>query len=166
MATTNGPLHRLESWVCVLQRIVDVAVIIGAQVLVHAVYVEPWTDQTTTITVIAMLVFGIAAEVGGLYRPWRMGTVLQEVREAIITWLAVPIALFAFWFLTKTATHYSRVASTAWFVFAPLLLTAVRVGVRTAVRILRSKGHNVRRAAILGCTKDADRLAEAFEARP
>jgi len=166
MATTNGPLHRLESWVCVLQRIVDVAVIIGAQVLVHAVYVEPWTDQTTTITVIAMLIFGIAAEVGGLYRPWRMGTVLQEVREAIITWLAVPIALFAFWFLTKTATHYSRVASTAWFVFAPLLLTAVRVGVRTAVRILRSKGHNIRRAAILGCTKDADRLAEAFEARP
>ena len=166
MATTNGPLRRLESWVCALQRIVDIAIIIGAQVLAHAVYPEAWSEQTTTITVIALLVFGFAAELGGLYRPWRTGTILREIKDALVAWLAVPLALFAFWFFTKTAADHSRVASFAWFAFAPLFLSTVRVGVRTALRLMRIKGRNIHRVAILGCTKDAERLAETFEAQP
>jgi putative colanic acid biosynthesis UDP-glucose lipid carrier transferase len=164
--TTNGPLRRLESWVCALQRIVDVLIIIGAQALAHALYPEPWTDQTTTITVIALLVFGLASEMQGLYRPWRTGTILQESKDALIAWLAVPVALFAFWFFTKTASHYSRVASFAWFAFTPLLLCAVRIGARIVMRILRIRGRDLRRVGILGCTKDAERLTEAFETRP
>jgi putative colanic acid biosynthesis UDP-glucose lipid carrier transferase len=166
MTANNGPLHRLESWVSTLQRLVDGAIIIIAQVLAHAVYVEPWRDQTTTITVIALLVFGLAAEVGGLYRPWRTVTILREVEDALLSWISVPLVLFAFWFLTKTATHYSRVTSFTWFVLAPLLLCAVRVGVRSILRILRARGRNSRRVAILGCTVDAERLAEALEVRP
>ena len=166
MSETNGPLRRLESWVCSLQRLVDVLIIIGAQALAHAVYREPWSEQTTTVTVIALLVFGLAAELNGLYRPWRMGTIVGEAKDATLAWLAAPTALFAFWFFSKTATHYSRVASFAWFVFAPLLLCSVRVGARMALRVLRVKGRNIRRVAILGCTKDAQRLTEAFEAMP
>jgi putative colanic acid biosynthesis UDP-glucose lipid carrier transferase len=165
--TTNGPLRRLESWVCALQRIVDVLIIIGAQALAHALYPEPWSDQTTTITVIALLVFGFASEMGGLYRPWRTGTILQESKDALIAWLAVPVALFAFWFFTKTASHYSRIASFAWFALTPLLLCAVRIGARSIVmRILRIRGRDLRRVGILGCTRDAERLTEAFETMP
>jgi len=166
MAPTNGPLRRLESWVCALQRIVDVVIIIGAQILAHQVYPEAWSEQTTSITVIALLVFGFTAELGGLYRPWRTGSILREIKDALVAWLAVPLALFAFWFFTKTATHHSRVASFAWFAFAPLFLCTVRVGVRTALRLMRVRGRNIRRVAILGCTKDAERLAETFEAQP
>ena len=166
MAPTNGPLRRLESWVCALQRLVDVVIIIGAQALAHAVYPEAWSEQTTTITVIALLVFGLAAEFGGLYRPWRTGSILREIKDALVAWLAVPLALFAFWFFTKTATYHSRVASFAWFAFAPFLLCTVRVGVRTALRLVRVRGRNIRHVAILGCTKDAERLAETFEAQP
>lgn len=163
---TNGPLRRLESWVCALQRMVDVLIIIGAQALAHTLYPEPWTDQTTTITVIALLVFGFASEMEGLYRPWRTGTILQESKDAMIAWLAVPVALFAFWFFTKTASHYSRIASFAWFAFTPLFLCAVRIGARIVMRILRMRGRDLRRVGILGCTKDAERLTEAFDTRP
>ena len=166
MTETNGPLHRLESWVCASQRLVDVLLIIGAQVLAHTLFPEPWSDQTTTVTVIALLVFGFSAELSGLYRPWRTGTVLREAKDAVLAWLAVPTILFAFWFFTKTATHYSRVASFAWFVFAPLLLCAMRIGIRSVLRVLRIQGRNVRRVAILGYTKDAERLAQSFEAMP
>jgi Undecaprenyl-phosphate glucose phosphotransferase len=152
--------------VCALQRLVDVVIIIGAQILAHVIYVEPWNEQTMTVTVIGLLVFGLAAEARGLYRPWRMGTVLRETKDAMIAWMAVPLALFAFWFFTKTAVHHSRVASFAWFVLTPLFLCAVRVGVRSFLRILRTKGRNIHRVAILGCTKDAERLAEAIEVRP
>jgi putative colanic acid biosysnthesis UDP-glucose lipid carrier transferase len=152
--------------VCALQRVADVAVIIGAQALVHAVFREPWSEQTTTITLIALLVFGLAAELKELYRPWRTGSISQENKDVLIAWLAVPIALFAFWFVTKTATHYSRAVSIAWFVFSPLLFCSLRIGVRTVQRILRAKGRNIHRAAILGCTKDAERLTDAFETMP
>jgi hypothetical protein len=53
MAETNGPLRRLESWVCALQRFVDVAVVIGAQALAHLSYAEPWNEQTSTATLVA-----------------------------------------------------------------------------------------------------------------
>jgi hypothetical protein len=101
MAPTNGPLHRLESWVCALHRLVDAVIIIGAQTLAHAVYPETWSEQTTTITVIALLVFGLVAEFGGLYRPWRTGTIVREIKDALVAWLAVPPVLFAFWFSTN-----------------------------------------------------------------
>ncbi len=166
MTETNGPLRRNESWVCMLQRLVDLLVIVGAQILAHAIYPEPWSDQTTTITVIALLVFGLTAEMSGLYRPWRTGTILRESKDALLAWLAVPTVLFAFWFFTKTASHYSRVASFAWFIFAPLTLCTVRLGVRIVLRVVRLQGRNIHRVAILGCTKDAERLAESFEAMP
>jgi putative colanic acid biosynthesis UDP-glucose lipid carrier transferase len=166
MTETNGPLRRLESWVCTLQRLVDLLIIVGAQALAHAFYHEPWSEQTTTITVIALLVFGFSAELSGLYRPWRTGTILRETKDALLAWLAVPTILFAFWFFTKTATHYSRVASFAWFVLAPLALCSARIGVRIVLRVLRVQGRNIRRVAILGCTKDAERLAESFATMP
>lgn len=81
MTETNGPLRRLASWLCMLQRIVDLLIIIGAQALAHAIYHERWRDQTTTITVIALLVFGFAAELSGLYRPWRGETAEVEKME-------------------------------------------------------------------------------------
>jgi putative colanic acid biosynthesis UDP-glucose lipid carrier transferase len=162
----EGPLRRRESWVGGLQRLVDVLIIIGAQALAHAIYPEPWSERTTTITVIALLVFGLAAEVGGLYRPWRTGTILAESKDALIAWLAVPVALFAFWFFSQTALHYSRIASFAWFAFTPLLFCAVRLGARTFMRILRIRGRDIRRVGILGCTKDAERLTDAFETMP
>jgi len=166
MTETNGPLRRLESWVCALQRLVDGLVVVGAQILAHVLYGENWSDQTTTVTLIALLVFGLAGEVEGLYRPWRTGTLLRETKNALVAWMTVPIALFAFWFLTKTSVHYSRVASSAWFVFTPLLLCGVRVGVRVGLRLLRIKGRNIRRVAVLGLTEDAERLVASFETRP
>lgn len=166
MTATNGPLRRLESWVCALQRIVDVLVVVGAQLLAHVLYGERWNEQTTTVTLIALLVFGLAAEVGGLYRPWRTGTVVRETKNAVVAWMTVPLVLFAFWFLTKTTVQYSRVASFAWFIFTPLLLCAARLGARVVLRVLRFQGRSIRRVAILGLTEDAERLATSFATRP
>jgi putative colanic acid biosynthesis UDP-glucose lipid carrier transferase len=146
--------------------LVDAAIVILAQILAHSVYGEAWREQTMTITVIGLLVYGFAAEVSGLYRPWRMETILRETKDTLIAWLPVPLALLAFWFFTKTSTQYSRVAAFAWFILAPLLLCGLRVVVRIGLRILRAQGRNMRRVAILGCTKDAERLAESFENLP
>jgi putative colanic acid biosynthesis UDP-glucose lipid carrier transferase len=95
-----------------------------------------------------------------------MQNILRETKDTILAWLPVPLALLGFWFFSKTSTHYSRVAAFGWFIFAPLLLCSMRVGVRIGLRILRAQGRNTRRVAILGCTADAERLAESFDNLP
>jgi putative colanic acid biosynthesis UDP-glucose lipid carrier transferase len=166
MGSAKGTSRRGEAWVSLMQRLVDGAIIILAQIFIHLVYREAWQEQTMTITVIGLLVFSFSAEANGLYRPWRMQNILRETRDTIIAWLPVPLALLGFWFFSKTSTHYSRVAAFGWFIFAPLLLCSMRVGVRIGLRILRAQGRNTRRVAILGCTADAERLAESFDNLP
>jgi putative colanic acid biosynthesis UDP-glucose lipid carrier transferase len=149
-----------------MQRLADGVIIVLAQFLTHLLYLEAWREQTMTVTVIGLLVFGFSAESRGLYRPWRMETILREIKDTLIAWLPVPLALLGFWFFTKTSTHYSRVAAFGWFVLAPILLCSLRAVARIVLRMLRSQGHNTRRVAILGCTADGERLAESFDNRP
>jgi putative colanic acid biosysnthesis UDP-glucose lipid carrier transferase len=166
MAPTRGMLRRHEAWVNSLQRLVDGGVIILAQVLAHILYRESWREQSMMITILGLLVYGFSAEFVGIYRPWRMETMWREIRNTVMGWLPVPLVLLAFWFFSKTSTQYSRVAAFAWFVLSPLLLCGLRVGIRIGLRVLRARGHNTRRAAILGCTRDAERLAHSLDELP
>jgi putative colanic acid biosynthesis UDP-glucose lipid carrier transferase len=137
-----------------------------AQSLARRFCGTPWEDQTLTVTVLGLLVYGFAAEVGGLYRPWRMETIIRETRDTLVSWSAIPLALLTYWFFTKTSTQYSRAAAFTWFILAPVMLCALRAVARIGLRVLRSQGHNTRRVAILGCTKDAERLAESLDQLP
>jgi len=165
-SSTNGTIRKHETWVPSVQRISDAVIIILAHLFARWLYAESWNEQVMTVTVIGLLVYGFVAEIGGLYRPWRMETILREIKDTLLAWLPVPLALLAFWFFTKTSTQYSRVAAFIWFVLAPLMLCTLRVVVRVGLRVLRSQGHNTRRVAILGCTKDAENLASALDELP
>jgi putative colanic acid biosysnthesis UDP-glucose lipid carrier transferase len=165
-STSGGALRRHEAWVSTLQRLVDATAILLAQVLAHWLHGEPWGDKTVTVTVIGLLVFGFAAEVTGLYRPYRTESIVREMKDALLAWSAIPLTLLAFWFFSKTSTQYSRVAATYWFALTPLFLCGLRVAIRVGLRVLRAQGHNTRRVAILGCTQEAERLAETLDALP
>jgi putative colanic acid biosysnthesis UDP-glucose lipid carrier transferase len=162
----HGTLRRHEAWVTLVQRLTDAALIVSAQLLARWAYGESGADQTMTVTVIGLLVFGFAAEVTGLYRPYRTESIRREIRDAVLAWMSVPLALLTFWFFSKTSAQYSRVGAFVWFALAPLLLCGLRVTARLGLRVLRSRGHNTRRVAILGCTRDAERLAEALDDLP
>lgn len=165
-SSNRGALRRHEGWISSAQRLSDATIILSAQLLAHGLYPEPWNERTMTVTVIGLLVFGFAAEVIGLYRPYRMESIGREIKDALLAWGAVPLALLGFWFFTKTSTQYSRVAATFWFVLAPLALCGLRIAVRLGLRILRAEGHNTRRVAILGCTEEAERLAASLDELP
>ncbi len=162
----NGAQRKRDAWVSAMQRLVDAFVIVVAQILVRWAYGVHWSERAVTVTAIGLLVYGFAAEVSGLYRPWRTESILHEVKDTLVAWLPVPLVLLAFWFFTKTSTQYSRVAAFIWFLLSPLFLCSLRVVVRTGLRVVRSQGHNMRRVAILGSTKDAERLAYALDELP
>jgi len=165
-SSTTGHLRKHETWVSSLQRLADAVVIVSAHLLARWFYGESWNERVMTVTVLGLLAYGFAAEAGGLYRPWRMETITREIKDTLMAWLAAPLALLVFWFFSKTSTEYSRVAAFLWFLLAPIMLCSMRAVARTGLRLMRAKGHNSRRVAILGCTKDAERLASAFDELP
>jgi len=106
MGSSGGTLRRHEAWVSSLQRLVDAATIIFAQLLAHKIYGEVWREQTMTITVIGLLVYGFVAEVGGLYRPWRMETILRENQGYVGCMDSGSAGAAGVLVFTKTSTQY------------------------------------------------------------
>ena len=76
-SSTNGTIRKHETWVPSVQRISDAVIIILAHLFARWLYAESWNEQVITVTVIGLLVYGFVAEIGGLYRPWRMETILR-----------------------------------------------------------------------------------------
>jgi putative colanic acid biosynthesis UDP-glucose lipid carrier transferase len=167
---TNSPLpgrlRRHEQLVGAFQRLTDAVLIVIAHAIACVVYLEPWRLSMSIASMLGVLLFGFAAEFGGLYRPWRTETIGREVQETFVTWMAVPLGLAGFGFITKTSADYSRGASFVWFAIAPVLLSGSRLMVRKVLRKLRATGANRRRVAIAGSTPEAERLAEALERSP
>ncbi|HXU84045.1 MAG TPA: hypothetical protein VN914_21770 [Polyangia bacterium] len=122
------------------QRVVDCVWIVAAHYIACWIRTPPvlWTQQMTTATAIAIVVFNTIAEFNGIYRPWRSERVSREIWELFTTWLFVPPLLFFLAFFTKKSADYSRVVSLAWFVGTPLLLIASRLVQRVVLRSLRA----------------------------
>jgi putative colanic acid biosysnthesis UDP-glucose lipid carrier transferase len=161
-----GPLRKHEHLVGASQRLVDAGVIAASQALAIRIYGDTWRPGTTSATVLGILIFMLAGEFGGLYRPWRTESLAREARDLLVTGLAVPIGLLLFAFITKTSTTYSRGVWLLWFALAPAMLTLVRLAVRNTLRYFRSRGMNQRRVAIFGATREAEQLASALEESP
>jgi len=61
MGSAKGTLRRGEAWVSSMQRLVDGAIIIIAQIFIHLIYREAWREGTMTVTAIGLVVFGFSA---------------------------------------------------------------------------------------------------------
>jgi putative colanic acid biosynthesis UDP-glucose lipid carrier transferase len=162
----GGVLRGHEDLVNAFQRVADGIWIVVAHFFACLAYEDQWRQTQTTATAIAVVVFNSIAEFNGLYRPWRSERLSRELWEVFTTWLFVPPILFFFAFVTKTSAQYSRVVSLGWFIGAPLLLCASRLGGRLIVRHLRAQGRNVRSVAILGATPSAEKLCDSIAERP
>jgi hypothetical protein len=52
------------------QRAVDIVLIVLAHGIACWLYKQPWTREMGNATVFALVVFSVAAELLGVYRPW------------------------------------------------------------------------------------------------
>jgi putative colanic acid biosynthesis UDP-glucose lipid carrier transferase len=150
----------------VLQRLCDSFWVVVAHLLASRLYGVWWSHEMTNATGLAVFLFGLAAEIGGIYRPWRSEALLSELGSALVTWFAVPVTLVLLAFATKTSAHYSRVGSFGWFLIAPLLLCSWRLVARLTLRQFRAHGRNLKRVAVVGATAASDALCQRILERP
>ncbi len=156
-----------ENLLGALQRVADILVIALIHWAARSVYGVAPEAQTLNATGVGALVFMLAAETNGLYRPWNWQPAEDtQMRTVVLSWLVVPVVLTLLAFSTKTSAHYSRVVSFSWFLLSPFALYGWRLGARALLRHLRTKGWNVKRVAILGAGANAAQVGQHIGEQP
>lgn len=102
----------------------------------------------------------------GLYAPQRGVTLFEEFRRLANAWLLLATAWFAFLFLSKSGSDFSRVWSVYWIIAGFLAHLVVRGAIRLTLRALRRRGYNVRRIAIVGAGELGREIARRIATMP
>jgi putative colanic acid biosynthesis UDP-glucose lipid carrier transferase len=123
-------------------------------------------DHYVIAAAVAIIVYGLMAEIGDLYRSWRGVSTHREAVGVLFGWGCTLAVLLALGFVTHHTNEFSRISMLAWFVDTPVLILASRIVTRWAQRILRSSGYNTRKFAIVGVSQLSFQLAKNIEASP
>ncbi|MGC4063108.1 MAG: hypothetical protein QM784_00340 [Polyangiaceae bacterium] len=164
--TAPGPLTERTSGVAALQRVVDVALIVGGIYVAAWLYRQPFSTPYTMTAAIAASAFLLFAEFNGLYRTESTVRFSTEIFGFVVTWGGVFCGLLGLAFATKTSAFFSRAIILGWAVGVPVTACVLRVGLRALLRHLRRRGVNTQAVAIAGCTPVAVRLLECFRDDP
>jgi putative colanic acid biosynthesis UDP-glucose lipid carrier transferase len=158
----NAPLFE---W---LVRLLDPLLLAAVGVLGYAAYLGGWNVPERYVLAIIGMSFVCAAlfPFMGLYAPQRGVTLFEEVRRLFNAWLLLAAAWFAFLFLSKSGTEFSRVWSTYWIAFGFGIHLAFRGGIRLVLRALRRRGYNLRHIAIVGAGVLGRNIAERLQKTP
>ena len=158
----NAPLFE---W---LLRLLDPLLLATVGVLAYGVYLGGWNLPERYVLAIIGMSFVCAAlfPFVGLYAPQRGVTLFEEVRRLFNAWLLLAAMWFAFLFLSKTGTEFSRVWSTYWIAFGFGTHLAFRGAIRLVLRALRRRGYNLRHIVIVGAGRLGRDIAERLQKTP
>ena len=114
----------------------------------------------------AIIVYGLLAEMGDMYRSWRGVSAHREAVGTVLSWGATAIILLALAFVTKHTAEFSRISTVIWFVVTPVLIVASRIATRWVQRTILSLGYHARKFAIVGVNELSFQLARNIAASP
>lgn len=165
MGEKRGVIRPHEAKLDFLHRLGDAVLILVALVIACGVYSEGWGDRESLAGLAAVVIFYLAAQANGLYRPWRSEPLKSEIFVIWGTWAVVVPVLLLLAFATKTSESHSRFVTLLWFGLAPTLLSTSRLVVRLVLQEMRARGHNTRAVAFVGASRLAETVARnIFEA--
>ncbi|MCA9536576.1 MAG: undecaprenyl-phosphate glucose phosphotransferase [Myxococcales bacterium] len=169
-STKTGIIRPYHSLLTLVQRALDVAMIVLALWFTRSVYagpdVEPWRIHDTLEAGAASLLFLFSADACGLYLGFRGVPLIQELKRVWLAWFAVFALLLLLAFALKESATYSRAVSLGWMLAAPVFVSVWRSLVRLSLHEARRRGHSTRRVAIVGMTSLGERVARSLRAAP
>lgn len=122
-----------------------------------------------TYLLMAVLIFFISLaclDLAGVYRSWRTGLFLVEIRQLFSGCSLVYVLLFVIVYFMQVSSVLSRTVVAVWMITWPLLLAGERVVIRIFLRHQRHKGRNIRTCVIVGAGPLGRRLAGWIEKNP
>lgn len=152
-----------------LMRCFDSAIVILFAGLMIAV-VSPLDNvegiEYPLLIVVGGLLLPACGEVLGLYEPWRGRSLFTMLGIYVLSWM-LSIALISFFLvMTQSADIFSR----GWMLTSALSVLlagcVLRAALYSYLRILRARGHNLKKVLVIGCHDNIERIESHLTALP
>ena len=154
-------------------RLLDLAVILVCGVLAYnyssaydaylALGVDGLPNRYLRVILFASFLTAVLFSLFSVYRVWRGSSILSEIKNLTLAWVAVGLLLMGLAFITKSGADYSRSWMGLWFIFTWLVLVGSRVLLRIVLSWLRSNGFNHRHIVIVGTGDQAAVVSERLQ---
>jgi putative colanic acid biosynthesis UDP-glucose lipid carrier transferase len=163
---SQGMIRSYQPVLSFVRKGLDAVLVVFGLAICMWLYNMDWQQRDGLAAALALVFFYFTAELTGLYRSWRGGTLPQEAFRVFVAWGAVVAAELMVASATKTTANYSRLMIGTWFVITPCLLAGSRIVVRQALGWIRSRGYNSRTVAIVGAGELAQWLGRRIAGSP
>ena len=128
----------------------------------------PELDSKATVAsfLIAVGIFGITAELFGLYRNWQGIQFIREATCGVMTWGTTILALFTLGTFSQYTTEFSRQALVVWFGFVPVISLSFRIWWRWIVAFMVRNDVYTRKFAVVGVNRLGLQLVQNINSSP
>ncbi|QVL48738.1 MAG: hypothetical protein KFB96_24835 [Thiocapsa sp.] len=150
-----------------LSKVFDALVILSVLAVAIAVYdVHEWNIRYTNAVLAAVILFVMIGEIAGIYRPWRGETATRQFFQILFVWMQTLLVLLLLAYMFKDTSSFSRVATGAWVLATPVLLSGWRILARRIFQYAISQKHLQRNALVWGNDESGEQLARTIEQSP
>lgn len=159
-------LREQSSIIARLLHILDCILVVGYLWALVVWYRVPWSPYYNRLILITFILSFISFQSFQLYRSWRGWKYFLEFLVILKAWAAIIGLLLFYFFIAKISHAYSRVVFLIWSISTPFLIFFLHLFARKLLRMIRSKGKNIRRAVIVGAGELGLNLAREIDTMP
>ena len=159
----QGKIRRYDSKINAISRLVDSGIILLTFLALMDLFQVEWISLHVWSILLSILFFNFFAESQDAYRSWRGTHIREEIVSVLTSWLAAIVMLILMDIFFIHSVLYKDPFLAIWIVVTPIELISWHVVVRMLLRVLRRKGFNTRKVAIMGVTDLGVRLESAFK---
>ena len=151
----------------VLLYVFDWMTIVISGIVAHWLYIHSWQlPHSGMIIGVVVLLSALIFPWSDLYRPWRVGSILDESMRIAKAWLLGLILLFTLLFVTKMGSIYSRGWIGLWSGLGLFSLILERGLLRLILRSIRQRGLNHSNVVLAGMPRLMGTLLERISDIP
>lgn len=150
----------------IINRFLDGCAVVGGLALAAKMFGSAGGQAFALAGAVALVLYYLMAEIGGMYRDWRGSSIEREIGYATWIWTLCALGLLVLGYFTGQINSFDRRVMVAWFLAVPVLIMVGRVLFRAIRRTLRRRGFNIRGMAIVGVNELGFQLARNIEETP
>jgi putative colanic acid biosynthesis UDP-glucose lipid carrier transferase len=158
----QGIIRRYDSKLSALSRLIDSSIILLTFLALIDIFQADWAPIYVWALLFSIILFNFFAESQDAYRSWRGANIREEVETVLFSWVTGVFFLILIDIFLIHDQAYSEPFIAIWIILTPIELVSWHALVRSILAIIRTKGHNTRKVAIVGATSLGQRLEQSF----